>query len=411
MKINQAYRYELKPNNKQVGLLFKHAGVARFAYNWGLARRIAQFNENEGKAKFVGLFEQHRQLNVLKQSEFPWMYEVSKCAPQEALRNLDRAFTNFWRARKVGRKVGFPKFKKRGIHDSFGLTGTLRIFNNSVALPRLGEIRVKESTDKFKGRILSATVSREADRWFTSFTVERERKILDDNNGGAVGIDLGLNSFAVIYDGNNTEQVYAPKPLKRKLKRLQRLSRLHSRKQKGSNNKKKSTLCLARLHRHIRNIRSDFLHKLSTSLAKTKSVVIIEDLYVKGMSHNRCLARAIADVGWGEFRRMLEYKTHWYGSQLVVIDRFAPSSKTCSECGAVNHTLTLGDRKWVCMSCGVLHERDENAAKNIHQFGMTVLSTERPSGSYACGVAGRPWETGAGDSEAGSNHRIGGRQQ
>lgn len=411
MKINQAYRYELAPNNKQVGLLLQHCGVARFAYNWGLAQRIALLKQNEGKDKFTSAMTQHRQLNALKKSEFPWMYEVSKCAPQEALRDLDKAFNNFWRERKKSkrnkRRVGFPRFKKKGIHDSFRLTGSIYVFDNAIQLPRLGKIKAKESTAKLKGCILSATISREADRWFVSLAVEREREILPRTNDGAVGIDLGINSFAVTHDGNNTERIYAPKPLESKLKRLRRLSRCHSRKRKGSNNRRKSALRLAKLHRRIKNTRTDFLHKLSTSLAKTKSAVIIEDLNVRGMVCNHHLARSIADSGWGEFRQMLEYKTRWHGSQLVVIDRFAPSSKACSECGMVNGNLTLGDRKWACMSCGASHERDENASKNIRRMGLEILHTESSSGINACGeessgLGMRLSETGL--HETGSKH-------
>lgn len=404
MRINQAYRYELKPNNKQAGLLIKTCGVARFTYNWALAQRIALFKENEGKNKFTNAIKQNRQLNTLKKSEFPWMYEVSKCAPQEALQDLDRAFTNFWRGRKSGKHVGFPKFKKRGKHDSFGLTGAIHVFGNSIQLPRLGKIRTKEGTTKFNGHVLSATVNREADRWFVSLAVERDRPIPLRTDSDVVGIDLGINSFAVIHDGENTEYVYSPKPLEKRLKRLRQLSRCHSRKQKGSNNRCKSALCLARLHRHIKNIRRDFLHKLSTELAKTKRVIVIEDLNVSGMVRNHCLARSVADSGWGEFRRMLEYKTQWYGSQLIVIDRFAPSSKTCSECGAINESLTLSDRKWVCMSCGALHDRDENAARNIRHLGLRILNTGSSPEIDACGVAGRPAARQAGDGEAGSKH-------
>jgi putative transposase len=258
MKLNQAYRYELAPNNKQIGLLFRCCGVARFTYNWGLAQRIALFDQNEGKDKFTNAIAQSRQLNALKKTEFPWMYQVSKCAPQKALRNLDRAFTNFWRGRKSGKHVGFPKFKKKGIHDSFELTGAIHVFDNSIQLPRLGKIRTKEDTAKFDGRILSATVSREADRWFVSLAVERDRVIPLRTDSDVAGVDLGINSFAVTYDGKNTGHIYAPKPLNKKLKRLRRLSRCYSRKQRGSNNKRKSALRLAKLHRHIKNTRTDF---------------------------------------------------------------------------------------------------------------------------------------------------------
>ncbi|GIW54999.1 MAG: transposase [Nitrospiraceae bacterium] len=374
MKVHQAFRYELDPNNKQRTLLAKSAGVARFAYNWALADRIRRFQENEGKAKFTTAIEQHRLLNSLKPTQFPWMYEVSKCASQEALRDCERAFKNFWRARKQGRHVGFPKFKKKGIHDAFRLTGSIRVTEKGVVLPRIGEVRTKESTKKFKGRILSATVKREADRWYVSLSVETERPDLTPIVGPPVGIDLGLKAFATTSDGDYIE---APKPLRRLLRILRRRSRQHSRKQKGSNNRRKSAMRLARLHRRIRNIRTDWLHKITTRLAKTKSVIVIENLSVRRMMANQHLARAISDAGWSEFRRMLDYKTKWYGSELRTIDRFAPTSRTCSACGAYHETLTLADRVFRCRECGAVLDRDLNAAKNILKLG-----TESSSGTY-----------------------------
>ena len=356
MLVNKAYRYELKPNKNQLVLLKKHAGCARFAWNWGLAERIRLW-EQEGKA--TNAIEQHRELNRLKRTDYLWMYEVSKCAPQEALRNLDRAFRNFFEGR-----ANFPRFKKKGIHDSFRLTGTIKVFPKHVQLPRLGKVRVKEETAKFKGKILSATVSREADRWYVSLAVEVEIPNPLPVQGDLVGIDRGLIHFAVLSTG---EKVEAPKSLEKSLKKLCRLSRQLSRKQKGSKNRKKAALRLARLHCKIKNQRRDFLHKLSTWLAKTKSAIVVEDLAVKNMIRNKHLSRHIADAGWSEFRRMLEYKTKWYGSRLVVAPRFYPSSRRCSECGYVLLELKLSTRHWVCPECGAIHDRDVNAAINLLQ--------------------------------------------
>lgn len=378
MKTNQAYRYELQPTRGQLSSLRQHAGTARFAYNWGLAERIRIFKENEGKDRFVSAIDQHKSWNIWKHLNAPWWVEVSKCAPQEAFRNLDSAFKNFWMGLKEKRKVGFPKFKKRGVHDSFTLTGRLNILGKrKIKLPRLGKIRTKESTGKFKGRILSATVSREADRWYVSFSVEIERPDPKPIIGSVVGVDIGLNHFATLSDGM---QIDAPMPLRANLHRLQRRSKHHSRKQKGSNNRRKSALSLARLHRRIKNQRKDFLHKISTSLARTKQAIVVEDLNVQGMSKNRRLSRAIMDSGWSEFRRMLEYKTAWYGSRLVIADRFFPSSKTCSACGVKKDSLALSDRVFECKSCGIEIDRDLNAAKNLAK-----LHTGSSPGINACG--------------------------
>lgn len=379
MKVNQAFRYEIDPTNVQRSLLVKSAGVARFAFNWALADRKRRFEENEGKAKYTTAIEQHRLLNNLKATAFPWMYEVSKCAPQEALRDCERAFKNFWRGWKQGRKVGFPRFKKKGLNDSFRLTGAISICPRGIVLPRIGEVRAKEATGKFHGRILSATVRREADRWFVSLTVEAERCDPRPVQGPTVGVDLGLEAFATLSDGTRIE---APKPLKTALDRLRRRSRQHSRKQKGSRNRRKAALRLARLHRRIRNTRTDWLHKLTTTLAKTKLVIVVEDLSVRGMIRNRRLARSISDAGWHEFRRMLDYKTKWYGSELRVIGRFQPSSRTCSACNAYHQTLTLADRTLVCHECGHTEHRDLNAARNILAFGMNH-GTESSSGTGA----------------------------
>ena len=374
MKTNCAYRYELKPNISQRIHLAKHAGVARFAYNWGLALRIELY---EKEKKSTNAIEQHKLLNSLKASQFPWMYEVSKCAPQEALRDLDRAFKNFFRGLNQTQKVGFPKFKKKNYQESFRLTGTIEIERTTIQLPRLGTIRLKEHS-KVKGRILSATVSREADRWYVSLTVEKEIPNPTPLEGETIGIDVGINQFAILSNG---EKKTAPKPLEEKLKKLKRLSKQHHRKVKGSKNRKKSALKLAKHHRKIRNIRKDFLHKYTTELAKTKSVIIVEDLDIKGMlqgpyKHNR----SIHDAGWGEFRRMLEYKTTWYGSKLIIAPRYYPSSKLCSHCGFLVNKMPLTIREWRCQRCNSHHDRDINAAKNLRNY-----YTGSSPGIYACG--------------------------
>jgi putative transposase len=374
MKVNGACRYELKPNASQRIHLAKHAGAARFAYNWGLALRIELY---EKEKKSTNAIEQHKILNSQKATLYPWMYEVSKCAPQEALRDLDRAFKNFFRGLKKSQKVGFPKFKKKSYQDSFRLTGAIKVKCQEIQLPRLGSIKLKENS-KVEGKILSATVGREANRWYVSLTIEKEIPISAPVKGEMVGVDVGLNQFATLSNG---EKIVAPKPLEKKLKRLKRLSKQHSKKVKGSKNRKKSALKLACQHRKIRNIRKDFLHKSSTELAKTKSVIVVEDLDIKEMLKGPYhLSQSIHDAGWGEFKRMLDYKTKWYSSTLVVAPRYYPSSKQCSHCGFLNKEMPLSVRDWQCKSCNSLHERDLNAAKNLISY-----YTGSSPGIYACG--------------------------
>jgi len=373
MKVNCAYRYEMKPNAKQRILFSQHVGAARFAYNWGLQQRIALYEQEK---KSTNAMEQHRQLNSLKENTFPWMYEVSKCSPQEALRDLDRAFQNFFRGIRKGQSIGFPSFKKRGRHDSCRFTGTIKVGSKEIQLPRLGVIRLKEKT-KVRGRILSATIVREADRWFVCLPVEMEKPDPSPIEGAPIGIDVGLTCFAALSNG---DKIHSPKPLAKNLKRLKRASRQHSKKVKGSNNRKKSALKLAHIHRNNRNIRKDFLHKQTTMLAKTKSVIVLEDLDVKGMMSKKCLSRCISDAGWREFRCMLEYKTKWYGSSLIIAPRFYPSSKTCSNCGHLIDKLPLEIREWRCEVCQSIHDRDLNAAKNLLRF-----NTGSSPGIYACG--------------------------
>ncbi len=266
--MHQAFRYELDPNDRQRTHLAQHAGCARFTYNWGLARRKADFARTGRSPDAVEL---HRELNRLKASEFPWMYALSKCAPQEALRDLDVAYERFFaevkaaRAEKRRRRVYAPRFKKKGkSRDSFRLTGSISVGERWVRLPRLGRLRLKESSSKLRGKILCASVSREADRWYVSLRVECSRPEPEHREGAAVGVDLGLQSFAAISD--EKQPVLGPKALDAGLRKQRRLSRLLSRRQKGSANRKKAAMRLARHHRKVANIRKDFLHKLSTRL-------------------------------------------------------------------------------------------------------------------------------------------------
>ncbi len=389
MKIHRAYKVELDPNRTQRVLLRKHAGAARFAWNWGLTRRIEEYQSTQRSSRAI---EQHRQLNALKKTEYSWLYEVSKCAPQEALRDLDRAFDSFYRRLKLKRQglckgpVGFPRFKsKKGNAGSFRLTGHIRVESGRVRLPRLGWIRMKEygyiPTDR---HILSATGSEQAGRWFISILVEEEISVAEAT-GASIGVDLGVSTLATCSDGRRFAN---PKPLRRHERRLKRLQRELTRRQKGGKNREKTRLKVARLYYRIGNIRRDALHKTTSAIvAKTKpsqerpAVVTIEDLNVAGMTQDHYLAGAVADASLGEFRRQIEYKADWYGVRLVVADRFYPSSKRCSVCGCVKPYLRLSERVFVCEKCGAVLDRDVNAGRNLAQLSSTVSST----GTHACG--------------------------
>jgi putative transposase len=392
MWVNQAFRFELSPNAAQRRALAQHIGAARFAYNWGL--EMALKAREEGR-KLPSAAELHKAWNVWKRENAPWWTEVSKCAPQEAFRDLEKALKN-WKAKRAR----FPRFKrKKSLDDNKArLTGTIKVFSRHIQLPRIGRVRSKEPTDKLlklleegKARVLSATISREADRFYVSLTCEVERpdpkpkEVRSEDD--VVGVDLGLASFAVLSDGTRIE---APKPLAKRLRLLKRRSKQLSRKEKGSNNSKKAALALARLYRKVKNLRRDFLHKLTTWLARTKPVIVVEDLNVKGLSRSP-LSRSVADVGWGTFLRMLEYKAKWYGATLIVAPRSFPSTRLCSRCGHLHGKVPLSRRIFRCEACGLEIDRDLNAAINLKKYGLAHLTgpTASSAGSHACGDPAR----------------------
>lgn len=374
--MQQAFRFELDPNRAQRVLLAKSVGASRFVYNWGLAESQRAY-ELTGKRPRVG--ELKSRLVALKKGECPWLYAVSAHIGQQALVDLDRAFERFFKGSKgEGPRSGFPRFKRKGERDSARLY-EVTLEERHLCLPMIGRVRLKETCSErgFEGRILSATIRRRADRWFVSLAVERERAIEEARSvrrgGDVVGVDLGLKAAAVIHDGASTRVIEPQQALRRNLAKVRRLDRHLARKQKGSRNREKAMLRRARLHYKISCARQDFLHQLSSSLARTKSVVVLEDLQVKGMTSNRSLGLSVADAGMGELRRQLAYKCDWYGSTLVVVDRFYPSSKTCSDCGVVKDTLKLGARVFLCDACSFSLDRDENAAINLRRAGLGGL--------------------------------------
>ena len=376
-----AHKIEIVPRPEQATYFRKACGTARFTYNWGLARWNELYSSGE-KPTWLRL---KKELNTIKETQFPWMYEVTKCAPEGALADLGRAFDSYLRGpiKKGGRRARKPTFKKKGrCRDSFYVSNDQFVIDDCrIRLPHIGYVPMRERL-RFAGRILGATVSREADRWFVAVQVEVEEVPVQRESQAPVGIDLGIAHAATLSTGRYYD---APKSLARSLKKLRRLSRSLSRKQQGSRNREKARVRLARLHRRVANIRRDWTHKLTTNLTRKYGLIAMEDLALGNIMQNRHLSRAIADVGLGELRRQLRYKAPRRGGRVICVDRFFPSSKRCRRCGTSHDSLTLADRIFNCPACGHREDRDVHAARNILREGLRIQRTEGPSGSNACG--------------------------
>lgn len=362
------FKTQLKLNPTTRTQLAKHAGVARHAYNWGLALTKQILDNNKAnpneKIKFPTAIDLHKWLVALVKPDKPWYYEVSKCAPQYALRHLREAWDRCFK-----RISGVPRFKKKGRHDSFTLDGSIKLEHFKIKVPIIGWLKTYERLPScFTPK--SVTISRHADRWFISFKLEVEPTITD-KAVKYVGVDLGINTLATLSTG---EVFLGAKSYKRYEKKLARLQYLLRKKQIGSANYRKAQLRIARLHRRITNIRLDTQHALTTYISKNHAVIGLEDLNVSGMMANRKLAKAIGDIGFYEFRRQLEYKSQLYGSRVVLVDRFFPSSKTCSNCNVVKESLSLSERTFQCEECGFECDRDLNASINLEKaVSSTVL--------------------------------------
>jgi putative transposase len=361
------FKTQLKVNKQQRLLLAQHAGVARHAWNQGLAlcQQVLLHNKlnPQDKIKFPTAIDLHKWLVAAIKSTLPWYYEVSKCAPQYALRYLSDAFKSFFKKSK-----GFPKFKKKGRHDSFTLDGAIKTDYRKIKVPVIGWLKTYEILPTgYKPK--SVTISKQADKWFISWKLEVNPKSTPKNQE-FVGVDLGINHLATLSTGEVFDGVKSYKKYESKLARMQYLNR---HKLRGSNNYRKAQIKIARLHQKIANIRKDTLHKITTYISKNHAVIGIEDLNVSGMLANGKLSKAIADMGFYEFRRQLEYKTQLYGSKLVIVDRFYPSSKTCSSCGEKKSSLPLSQRVFKCDSCGFESDRDLNAAMNLKKEAVRLI--------------------------------------
>lgn len=369
MLIKRGYKYELDPNNKQRTIFSQCAGLARFTWNWGLADRKKRYAENKGKLQYTTFNKQDKLLNQLKITDFEWMYEYSSRIPKQVLRDLQESVDRYFKDKSEGKNTGYPKFKKKGkSKDSFYLEGSIHIYPDTkkVQLPRTGLIRLKE-TPKIPdyGRVLSAQISRTADRWYIAFTVEEEVDEPIPNDELPIAMDIGIKCFGALSNGLILPN---PKFLRKKLRKLQRLQRKLARQKKGSKNREKTKLLIARCHRDIVNTRQDHHHKLSNWLTKNHGAVIIEDLPIGNFFKFKKLAKYWQELAHSEFKRQLRYKSFWYGSELVEADRWFPSSKLCSNCHGYKKDLDLNDRIYECQFCGLKLDRDVNAALNLEWY-------------------------------------------
>lgn len=371
----RAYKYRIYPTDEQKVLFAKTFGCCRFVYNWALNLKIEAYKQEK---ESIGNVELTNRMKSELKAEHEWLSEVNSQSLQSALRNLDSAYTNFFRKTKT---VGFPRFKSRRDRQSFLCPQHCRVDfeKGTITIPKAKDISAVLYR-KFKGMVKTVTISMTpSGKYFASVLVDTTIQELPASaiqGNTTLGIDLGIKSLAVCSDGRTFDN---PKNLQRSLNRLKLLQKRLSRKQKGSANRNKARIRVARLQERIANCRKDNLHKITHALTHDSQVrtLCMEDLNVKGMQHNHHLAQAVGDASFGMFLMLLEYKCRWYGVNLIKIDRFVPSSKTCGKCGYVYKGLKLNERNWTCPECGTHHDRDFNAACNIKEFGLKALPTER----------------------------------
>ncbi len=374
MKQKKAYKYRFYPSDEQKRILAQTFGCCRYVYNWALRQRTDAYYQHGERLCYEGTAQ--RLVTLKKQEETLWLNEVSSVPLQQSLRHLDKAFRNFFEGR-----ADYPTFKKKRNQQAATYASNAFTWNEHT----LTLAKMDAPLDITWHRTLpdgckpsSVTITKdEAERYFVSILVEEDIKPLEVTPS-MVGLDLGLKSMVITSDGHTHGN---PKFFHQDEKKLARAQRCHAKKKKGSKNRAKARLKVARIHKKIADRRRDYQHQLSMKIIRENQVVCIESLQVKNMSKNHCLAKAISDVGWSEFTRQLEYKAEWYGRTLVKIDKWYPSSKRCFDCGHMLDSLPLDVRSWVCPECGVAHDRDVNAAQNILAAGLAVA---------ACGESVRP---------------------
>jgi len=370
--MEKAYKFRLYPNAEQAQQIQRTFGCCRFVFNYFLAMRIDMYN---GNRETLGYNACCAALTTLKKAIL-WLCEPDATALQSALRDLEIAYQNFFRRVKKGEKPGFPHFKskrnRRKSYRSKRVGDNISVLDGHVKLPKLGLVRAAISK-RVEGRILNATVSQSpSGKYFVSICCTDVEITQYDATGETVGLDMGLKDIAITSDGTAHPN---HKHLRQSEKKLARAQRRLSRKSRGSNNREKARVKVARIHEQIENQRNDALHKLTTDLVRGYDVICIEDLAVKNMLRNHKLAKSIADASWGELSRQLRYKCEWHGKALITVDRFFASSQICGSCGAKNAEVRdLAIRTWKCPQCGAEHDRDVNAAKNILNEGLRRLA-------------------------------------
>lgn len=367
MQVTKAYKTELDPTNKQRSYFCRCAGAARFVFNWALADRKERY---EVHGLSTNKFEQSHRFTIWKRKKAIWLYTVPYALQGQEFTNIDLAFQNFFRRVKQGKTPGYPKFKRRGGRKRFTLRGSIIIENNKVRLPRIGWVRLKERgyLPTQDTHLLSVNVSEKAGRWYISAQVREDIPEPANDNTLIIGADLGIKTLVALSNGETFDN---PKPLYQEQRKLARLQRELSRRTQGGQNWRKTKAKIQKCHARIANIRKHMLHDISHYVTTTlqPKTIVLENLNVAGMVKNRCLAKAISDVGFGELRRQIEYKAKRLGIEVIVANTFFPSSKTCSGCGCIKDTLALSERTYICEHCGLEIDRDLNAALNLAALG------------------------------------------
>jgi len=370
--MQRAHKIRLNPTPEQEVYFRKAAGTARFVYNWGLGEVKRALDDGR---KPESPLELKAHFNAIKREQFPWVYEVTKCAVEGAFRNLGAALANFRKSKRgerKGKRMGFPKWKskRKGFGSFYLANDKFHVDDHWLTVPRLGRVNMTEAL-RFEGKILGATISYRAGWWWVSIQVDIPHTP-PAHQGHALGVDVGVKNLAVDSDHQVFEN---QKHLRRAYRTLRRLQRRVSRRVRGSNNRRKAVLKLARAHYRVVCLRSDAHHKATTQIARKAALIGIEDLNVAGMVKNRKLARAVSDASLSEFHRQLRYKGEWHGGQVVTIGRFYPSSKLHNGCGGYKADLQLSERVWTCPACDAQVERDLNAARNIRDEALRLSAS------------------------------------